>query len=69
MLMKPQERDLLFGRLDERSRNTWAVIEKMEQHLDKLNDSVAKNTSFRKWVKPVVIAGVVAITLRAVGLY
>ena len=67
--MKPQERDLLFGRLDERSRNTWAVIEKMEQHLDKLNDSVAKNTSFRKWVKPVVIAGVVAITLRAVGLY
>ncbi len=67
--MKPQERDLLFGRLDERSRNTWAVIEKMERHLDKLNDSVAKNTSFRKWVKPVVIAGVVAITLRAVGLY
>ncbi len=42
--MKLQERDELWGRLDERTCNIWVLTEKMEKHLKELNDSVAKNT-------------------------
>ncbi|KKL27236.1 hypothetical protein LCGC14_2387200 [marine sediment metagenome] len=70
--MKTPERDNLLIRLDERSRNTWAMIERIESHLDKLNNSVAENTHFRKLVKPWFVAtiiGVTAIVLRSVGVY
>ncbi len=43
--MKPSERDQLLTRLDERSRNTWVTIEKMEQHFVKLNSNTDKNTT------------------------
>ena len=42
--MKPGERDELLGRLDERSANTYSLVEKQEKHLAKLNDKVGKNT-------------------------
>ena len=42
--VKKQELDELFGRLDERTSNTWTLVEKMEKHLDKLNNSVLENT-------------------------
>ncbi len=35
--MKASERDELLGRLDERTRNTYTLMEKQEKHLDKLN--------------------------------
>ncbi len=42
--MKPSERDELLGRLDERTRNTYNLMEKQEQHLGKLNNTVAKHS-------------------------
>ena len=42
--VKKQELDELFGRLDERTSNTWTLVEKIEKHLEKLNDSVLENT-------------------------
>ncbi len=41
--MKPTERDQLLIRLDERTRNIWALTEKQEAHLSKLNDSMMKH--------------------------
>ena len=41
--MKPGERDELLGRLDERTRNTFRLVEEQERHLKGLNDSVSKN--------------------------
>lgn len=43
-VMKQADRDELLGRLDERTSNTWTLVEKMEKHLGKLNDSVLENT-------------------------
>ena len=43
-IVKQQDRDELLGRLDERTSNTWTLVEKMEKHLGKLNDSVLENT-------------------------
>lgn len=40
--MKPTERDALLVRLDERSVNTWNMMEKQETHLNKINGSVQK---------------------------
>ncbi|KKL12248.1 hypothetical protein LCGC14_2537690, partial [marine sediment metagenome] len=37
--MKPTERDALLVRLDERSVNTWNMMEKQETHLNKINGS------------------------------
>lgn len=71
-MMKPQERDNLLERLDERTTNTWTMIEKIETHLGKLNDSVIENTHFRKMIKPwfvAIIAGVVASVLRVIGIF
>ena len=42
--MKQQERDELWGRIDERTCNIYKLVAKQEAHLAKLNDSVAKNT-------------------------
>ena len=40
--MKPSERDELLGRLDERTRNTWSVVEKIEKHVTKQNGRISK---------------------------
>ena len=41
--MKPTDRDNLLIRLDERSTNTWRLVEKIEVHLVELNESVSNN--------------------------
>ena len=41
--MKPQERDELLGRLDERTKNIYNLTEKQEKHLSQLNEKVNKN--------------------------
>ena len=40
--MKPAERDELLGRLDERTRNTWSSVEKIEKHVEKQNGRITK---------------------------
>lgn len=49
--MKPPERDDLLIRLDERSRNIWIVVEKLEKHQVEQNglirdsfDQIASNS-------------------------
>ena len=58
--MKASERDELLIRLDERSRNTYRVVEKLEKHQAEQNgfiqdtiNQTTKNTTWRKahtWV-------------------
>jgi len=40
--MRPQERDDLLIRIDERTNNIWNVTEKQEKHLKNLNGKVAE---------------------------
>ena len=61
--MKPKERDELLIRLDERSRNIWALTEKQENHLSKINDSLLKhaiqlssNKTSIKWIVRILVA-------------
>ena len=42
--MKPAERDALLARLDERSHNTWRVVEDIKSGQDKQNGAIAQNT-------------------------
>ena len=42
--MKPSERDELLGRLDERTRNTYRLVEKQEKHLERINNKVEEHT-------------------------
>ena len=42
--MKQQELDEMMGRIDERTRHTWESVGRIEKHLEKLNNSVGKNT-------------------------
>ncbi len=42
--MKPSERDELLGRLDERSHNTWRIVEEIKKGQDTQNDAIAQNT-------------------------
>jgi len=66
--MKPEEQDALLARLDERSRNTWGAVEKMERHLAELNGQVRTNTMFRKAGTFVSCAVVVALITMAINL-
>lgn len=43
--MKVTERDALLGRIDERTRNIYALTEKQEVHLSKLNDNMLKHAT------------------------
>ena len=64
--MKPKERDELRIRLDERTSNIWALTEKQEDHLSKINDSILKhavqissNRTSIKWIiRVLVTAGI-----------
>ena len=58
--MKPSERDNLLIRLDERSHNTWRLIESQDKKIDLIiegqktqNGSIMRNTIWRR-----VIVGV-----------
>ena len=46
--MKQPERDELLIRLDERSESIIRELQDQNEHLVKLNGSVARNTTFRK---------------------
>ena len=39
---------LILGRIDERTRNTWKTVEKIEQRLTVMNGEVKRNTIWRK---------------------
>ena len=61
--MKPAERDELFGRIDERTRNIWMLTEKQEKHLTELNGhiltlnkQVSSNKTSIKWIVRVISA-------------
>lgn len=41
--MKVSERDDLLIRLDERSRNIWVVVEKLEKHQNEANGFIQDN--------------------------
>ncbi|KKN74963.1 hypothetical protein LCGC14_0384650 [marine sediment metagenome] len=64
--MKPKERDELLGRLDERSRNTYHLVEKLEKHnaeqngyiLDLVKQSSSNKTSIKWIVRVLVAAGI-----------
>lgn len=76
--MKAQERDELLIRLDERSRNTWHVLEEQEDSINKKvddilagqkiqNGAILKNTIWRKVIIGIgtpVILGVVGWLLK-----
>ena len=74
--MKPKDRDELLIRLDERSRNTWTTTEKIEAHLVRLNDGVAKHSiklgilwGERKRIIGLISTGAIALILKLVGIY
>ena len=72
--MKPSERDELLGRLDERSRNTWQSVKKIEEHLERLNDTVAENSTGiavnRSGVKRIywIIGGIILLLIALGGV-
>ena len=61
--MKPKERDELLGRLDERTANTYHLVEKLERHNDEQNGfireqgkQVEKNKTHIWWIIRILIA-------------
>ncbi len=64
--MKPSERDELLIRVDERTRNTWTMVERQEGHLSKINGSIstharqitANGTSI-KWIVRIFATAVI----------
>ena len=71
--MKLKDRDLLLIRLDERSNNTWRAVDKIEKHLERLNDSVGNckvNIGInRKWLGIITSAATTIIILWSVGIF
>ena len=64
--MKAQERDELFGRLDERSLNAWRIMEEIKDHLIRLNGSieeqgkqVSSNKTSIRWIIRIMVAAVI----------
>ena len=67
--MKPQERDDLLIRIDERTRNIWRLTDQQEKHLSKINDSllehavqITSNSNGIKWLRWVIGIGLPSIT-------
>ena len=68
--MNPKDRDELLARLDERSRNTWHMVEKMEAHqvvqngllLETCKRSISNAVWIKtfRWVGTLFVAGVSA---------
>ena len=66
--MKPSERDDLLIRLDERSRNTYHLVETLEQHNREQNGTIQTligncktNTVWRKIIIGVGTPGLIAL--------
>ena len=66
--MKPKERDDLLVRLDERSLNTYHLVEKLEQHnavqngfIQEQGEQVASNKAHIWWIiRILVTAGILS---------
>ena len=77
--MNVAQRDELLIRLDERTSHIYTLTEKQERHLSLLNDSIAKNTKhtavntnsifWLRIISGVVVSGLMAISLRLMGVY
>ena len=74
--MKVTERDEILIRLDERSVNTWRLVEKMEKHQIEQNNHIAKNfiatsrnTIYRRIIYPIIGFGLTAFILHLIGVY
>ena len=59
--MKPQERDELLIRIEERTCNIWRSVEKLEKHnaeqngfISNLLKDVASNKTAIKWIKFII---------------
>jgi len=68
--MKASERDNLLIRLDERSRNTWHTVERLEKHQSEQNgfiqDTINRTTANTTWIKAfkwLIYIGVPAVVL------
>jgi len=66
--MKPSERDDLLIRLDERSRNTYRLVEALEQHNREQNGTILAligccktNTVWRKIIIGIGTPGLIAL--------
>ena len=74
--MNASERDELLGRLDERTRNTWTAIDKVEKHLNTQNGillnhtkQIAHNTQGRRNIKWTIGGIVFVVTTLFVVLF
>jgi len=53
---------ILLGRIDERTINTYHLVEKLEQHVVLMNGDVKRNTIWRKitvYIGSVLIASII----------
>lgn len=78
--MKPKDRDLLLGKLEESVNNIWRVVyekdDSIDKKLDKLNGAVLNHSirigilwSERKRTFGIIGMGVVALILKLIGIY
>lgn len=74
--MEPEERDELLYRLDERSVNTYHLVEKLEQYqniqnnrVEKLTGAVSKNTAFRRTGIAIFTAAIGVLISKIQGLW
>ena len=61
--MKPQQRDELLARLDERSLNTWHLVEKIDKRTLDTDRQCTRNTTWIntfKWTIGLLVTGVIA---------
>ena len=71
--LKPEERDVLLIKLDERSQNTWRAIDRIENHLASQNGQLlqlvkecSQNSGWRsvsKWMIGGIWAAIVTIVV------
>jgi len=80
--MKDAERDVLLGRIDERTRNIYILTEAQEAHLSKLNATLLhhaeqiatnKNSIKLQWKFIsgffTIFGGIIALALKILGVY
>ena len=61
--MKPNERDELLGRLDERTSNTWRLVEKIDKRTLETDKRSIRNSTWVntfKWTIGLLVTGVIA---------
>lgn len=63
--MKASERDELLGRLDERSRNTYTLVQKVVDDVRNHNLKIARNENSIKWIRWILYIGLILIATGA----